>query len=114
MPKTVFIDTNKVPRTRGAQGEFTEILNERLAGAKNVLAVLRWLGSGEQFKAGACDKHQLIYLMEGRGIARLGNEEHPVSKGMGLYLGCSESATLQAAAGASMKLLHLIVPPIPR
>ena len=113
MAKTVFIDTNKLPRAKGPQGEFTEILNERLAGAKNVLGVLRWLESGEQFDADAGDKHQLIYLMEGNGIARLGNQEHPVSKGMGLYLGCSERATLRAAPGVSVKFLHLVVPPIP-
>ena len=113
MAKTVFIDTNKLPRVKSSQGEFTEILNQRLAGAKNVLGVLRWLESGEKFSAEAADKHQLIYLMEGSGTIRLEDKDHQVSKGMGVYLGCSESATLQAAPGGSMKLLHLIVAPIP-
>ena len=36
MPKTLFIDTNKLPRVKTPQGEATEILNEKLAGAKNV------------------------------------------------------------------------------
>ena len=31
-----FIDTNKLPRVKTAQGEATEILNGQLAGAKNV------------------------------------------------------------------------------
>jgi len=108
---TVFIDTNKLPRSGGAQGRFTEILNERLAGAKNVLGVLRWLSSGEEFLAAAAGKHQLFYLMEGEGTVRLEGRDHAVAKGMGLYLGPSESASLRTAS--SMKLLQLLVPPIP-
>ena len=111
---TTFIDTNKLPRLKGAQGEFTEILNGPLVGAKNVLGTLRWLKSGETFAAEALDKHQLIYLMEGKGAIRLENQEVEVSRGAGVYLGPSESATLRAAEGAAMKLFHLVVPRIPK
>ena len=108
-----FIDTNKLPRQKTPQGEMTEILNRQLAGAKNVLGTLRWLSSGEKFKAESSDKHQLIYLMEGQGRINLENKDYDVSKGAGVYLGPSESATIQAADGASMKLFHLVVPKIP-
>jgi hypothetical protein len=108
-----FIDTNKLSRKKTAEGEVTEILNRDLCGAKNVVAALRWLKSGEKFKAEASDKHQLLYLMEGKGSIRLENKNYDVSKGAGVYLGPLESATIQPAAGASMKLLHLVVPKIP-
>jgi len=108
-----FIDTNKLPKVKTAQGEMTEILNQQLASAKNVLGTLRWLGSGEKFKAAASDKHQLIYLMEGKGRINLEDKDYDVGRGAGVYLGPSESATIQAAHGASMKLFHLVVPKIP-
>lgn len=111
---TTFINTNELPRIKGPQGEFTEILNGPLAGAKNVLGTLRWLSSGEIFSAEPLDKHQLIYLMEGKGVIRLNNQDVEVTHGAGVYLGPSESATLRAADGASMKLFHLIVPRIPK
>jgi hypothetical protein len=114
MPKTLFIDTNKLPRVKMPQGEATEILNQQLAGAKNVLGTLRWLKSGEKYKTDTSDKHQLLYLMEGKGSIQLDNKEHEVSKGMGVYLGPSETATFQAADGASLKIFHLAVPKIPK
>jgi uncharacterized cupin superfamily protein len=114
MPNTLFIDTNKLPRNQTSEGEMTEILNNELAGAKNVLGTLRWLKPGEKFSAAAADKHQLIYLMEGEGSITLEQKEHAAKKGMGVYLGPSETATIQAAPGGSLKLFHLIVPQIPR
>ena len=108
-----FIDTNKLPRKKTAEGEVTEVLNRELCGAKNVVAALRWLKPGENFKAEAADKHQLVYLMEGKGSIRLDEKNFDVSKGAGVYLGPSESATIQPEAGASLKLLHLVVPRIP-
>ena len=108
-----FIDTNSLPRVRTPQGEVTEVLNQHLAGAKNVLGMLRWLKSGEKFKAEATGRHQLIYLMEGKGSIHLDNKNYEVSRGAGVYLGPSETATIQAAAGASVKLFHLVVPRIP-
>ena len=66
-----FIDTNKLPRVKTPQGEVTEILNQQLVGAKNVLGTLRWLSPGEKFEAEPLEKHQLIYLMEGKGSIRL-------------------------------------------
>jgi hypothetical protein len=114
MPQTLFIDTNKLPRERSPQGEFTEILNDKLAGAKNVLGTLRWLGSGQQYTADPLNKHQLLYLMEGKGSIHLDKQDHEVTKGMGVYLGPSETATIRAADGASVKLFHLVVPQIPK
>ena len=111
---TTFIDTNQLPRLKGPQGEFTEVLNSQLVGAKNVLATLRWLNAGERFDAEVCDRHQLIYLMEGKGSIRLGGKDYDVAKGAGVYLGPSETASIQAAGGASLKLFHLVVPQIPR
>ena len=111
---TTFINTNELSRIKGSQGEVTEILNGPLVGAKNVLGALRWLGPGEAFTAGALDKHQLIYLMEGKGTIRLENKDYEVSRGAGVYLGPAESASLKASEGASMKLFHLVVPQIPK
>ncbi|MBZ5659970.1 MAG: AraC family ligand binding domain-containing protein [Acidobacteriia bacterium] len=108
-----FIDTNVLVKVKTPEGEFTEILNGELCGAKNVVAALRWLKSGEKFRAEALDKHQLLYLMEGEGSIRLNDKNYDVSKGAGVYLGPSESATIQPAPGASVKLLHLVVPKIP-
>jgi quercetin dioxygenase-like cupin family protein len=108
-----FIDTNKLPRKAvpGA-GEVTEVLNRALCGAKNVLGSLRWLKTGEKFKAEASDKHQLIYLMDGRGRIELDNKNYEVTKGAGVYLGPSETASIEASGG-TLKLFHLIVPKIP-
>ena len=109
-----FIDTNSLPRVKTPQGEVTEILNQHLTGAKNVLGTLRWLDPGESFTAEASDKHQLIYLMDGKGSIRLNNKDYDVEKGAGVYLGPSETATIQAASGTSLKLFHLVVPQIPK
>lgn len=111
---TLFIDTNNLPREISASGEFTEILNDKLAGAKNVVGTLRWLKSGEKFEAAPSDKHQLLYLMEGKGRINLESKDYDVSKGAGVYLGPSETATISAAEGASVKLFHLVVRQIPQ
>jgi len=111
---TTFIDTNKLPRVKTPQGEVTEILNQRLVGAKNVFGTLRWLKGGEKFEPENVNRHQLVYLMEGKGTIRLDNKDYDVGKGAGVYLGPSETATIQAAAGASLKLFHLVVPQIPK
>jgi quercetin dioxygenase-like cupin family protein len=111
---TQFIDTNKLPRVQTPQGEATEVLNNALVGAKNVLGTLRWLKSGEQFQTEAQDKHQLIYLMEGKGTINLENKDYDVPRGSGVYLGPTETATIKAAAGESVKLFHLVVPRIPQ
>ncbi len=109
-----FINTNELPRVKTPQGDSTEILNNALCGAKNVLVLLRWLSSGQQFTADAGNQHQLIYLMEGKGRIRLEGKDYDVAKGAGVYLGPSETATIQAADGASLKLFHLVVPQIPK
>lgn len=109
-----FIDTNELPRVKTPQGEFSEILNNALCGARNVLGMLRWVNSGQQFTPDVVNKHQLIYLMEGKGKIRLEGKDYDVTKGAGVYLGPSETATIQAADGASLKLFHLVVPQIPK
>lgn len=108
-----FIDTNKLPRNNASDGEFTEVLNRELCGAKNVLAALRWLKSGEKFSAAPSNKHQLLYLLEGKGTIRLDNKDYEVSKGAGVYLAPAETATIQAPSNGSVKLFHLVVPKIP-
>jgi hypothetical protein len=109
-----FIDTNKLPKQVSAgAGEVTEVLNEALCGAKNVHGSLRWLKSGERFEPAAIDKLQLIYLMEGKGRIRLNGRDYAVEKGAGVYLGPAETAAVEAASGAGMKLFHLVVPRIP-
>jgi quercetin dioxygenase-like cupin family protein len=114
MPLT-FIDTNKLAKKPTAgQGEVTEVLNQALCGAKNVNGSLRWLKSAETFKPASSDKHQLIYLMEGKGRIRLNDKDYDVEKGAGIYLGPAETATIQAAGGAPLKLFHLVVPKIPK
>jgi len=113
MPLT-FIDTNKLPKKASTgHGEVTEVLNKALCGARNVHGSLRWLKSAETFKPDLADKHQLIYLMEGKGRIRLDNRDYDVEKGAGIYLGPSETATVQAASGTALKLFHLVVPRIP-
>lgn len=114
MPHLTFIDTNTLPRVKTPQGEVTEILNRNLAGAKNVLGMLRWLNSGETFTPEVTDKHQLIYLMDGTASIRLDGQDYAVTKGAGVYLGHSETMTIRAADGASAKLFHLVVPRIPQ
>ena len=113
MAGTIFIDTNTLPRTSTPQGQFTEILNGPLAGAKNVLGVLRFLDKGQAFNASAGDKHQLLYLMAGKGVINLEGKDHAVTKGMGIYLGPGERATISAPE-SGVKLFHLTVPQIPK
>lgn len=109
-----FIDTNKLPKKASTgEGEVTEVLNEALCKAKNVLGSLRWLKSAATFTPNVINKHQLIYLMDGRGRIRLNNRDYEVEKGAGIYLGPTETATIQAASGTSLKLFHLVVPQIP-
>jgi hypothetical protein len=113
MPLT-FIDTNKLAKTASAgHGEFTEVLNEALCGAQNVLGSVRWLTAGDSFAPKAVERHQLIYLMDGKGSIRLENKSYDVERGAGVYLGPGETATIRPADGASLKLFHLIVPQIP-
>ncbi len=110
-----FIDTNRLPKKASAgHGEVVEVLNEVLCGAHNVHGSVRWLKSAEVFAPEATDKHQLIYLMEGKGRIRLNNRDYDVEKGSGVYLGPAETAAIAAASGASLKLFHLIVPQIPK
>jgi hypothetical protein len=109
-----FIDTNGLPkRAANGSGEFTEVLNEALCGAKNVHGALRWLKGADKFTAAAGGKHQLIYVMDGKGRIDLDGKTYEVGKGGGIYLGPTESAAIEAQAGTALKLFHLVVPRIP-
>ena len=113
MPLT-FIDTNKLPKTHVAgQGDVTEVLSQALCGAKNVLGSLHWLKAADTLKVDVTGKHRLIYFMEGKGQIRLKGRNYDVEKGGGIYLGPSETATIQPIVGATLKLFQLIVPKIP-
>jgi hypothetical protein len=110
-----FIDTNKLPKKASTgQGEVSEVLNQALCGAKNVYGSLRWLKAAETYTADASNKHQLIYVMDGKGSIRLNDRDYEVGKGGGIYLGPSETATIQAGSDASLKLFQLVVPQIPK
>lgn len=109
-----FIETNKLPKTNTGHGEMTEILNNALCGAKNIVASLRWLKNGESYAPEKADKHQLIYLMDGAGSINLNAKDYAVEKGSGVYLGPSETATISAGAGQSLKVFHIVVPNFPK
>jgi glyoxylate utilization-related uncharacterized protein len=110
---TTFIDTNSLPRVKTPNGIVTEVLNEQLAGAKNVKAMLHWLNDGESLAAGGSGRHELVYLMEGQASIKLEGKDYDVKKGNGVYLEPTDSATVKAAPGGSVKLFHLVVPVIP-
>ena len=111
MPNT-YIDTNTLPHTKVAgSGEFVEVLNNALCGAKNVVGSLRWLQVGDALDA-ACDakSNQLVYLMEGEATITLNGQDHQVAKGNGIYLGPTESARIAQRGPAPLKLFQLVVP----
>ena len=109
-----FINTHKLPRrATPGHGEMTEVLNEALCGAKNVVATLHWLKANDVFEAKAPDKHQLVYLMDGKGRISLDGKTYDVGKGAGAYLGPSETAEF-AASNGMLKLFVLVVPQIPK
>ena len=106
-----YIDTNRIPRSKLAgAGEVSEILNNQLAGAKNVVATLHWLNRGDHLDAGAPNFHHLVYLMEGEATIDLNGAEHRVAKGAGVYLGPAETARISHAGSTPLKLFHLTVP----
>jgi glyoxylate utilization-related uncharacterized protein len=110
MPNT-YIDTNKLPHTKMPGGEFVEVLNNALCGAKNVVGSLRWLNAGEKYDAVSDAKtNQLLYLMDGEGTITLNGKEHEVGKGHGIYLGPTESARIVQRGSSPLKLFHLVVP----
>jgi hypothetical protein len=111
MPQTIFIDTTVLARTRTASGgEFVEILNEALVGARHVRGTLRWVPSGERFEVDACPQHQLVYVMQGGGTIELTGTQHAVTTGAGVYLAPLEQAAVQAGPEGPLQLFHLVVP----
>src|SRR5579862_2760030 len=107
-PVTQYIDTTKLPTTKTSWGELKPILNEAIAGAKNVVVELRWLEPGQTFKPEILDKHQLIYFMEGPGKIKINLEgkDYEVGRGAGIYLGPKETASITAGASKA-KLFHI-------
>src|SRR4051794_7861612 len=107
-----YTDTDALPKvSEMGQGKFTEILNDRLCGAKNVVASLRWLSVGDYFDAGPDAKtHQLIYFLDGEATITLNDSDQQVAKGAGIYLEPSESARITHRGDSDVKLFHLIVP----
>ena len=106
-----YIDTTRIPRSKLAgAGEVSEILNNQLAGAKNVVATLHWLNRGDHLDTGAPNFHHLVYLMEGEATIDLNGAEHRVAKGAGIYLGPAETARISHAGSTPLKLFHLTVP----
>ncbi len=107
-----FIDTNKIPHSKlSGSGEFAEVLNNQLCGAKNVVGSLRWLQAGEKLDVRSdANTHQLVYLMQGDATVTLDAKDHSVRKGAGVYVGPSESATIKQAGSGPLKLFHLVVP----
>ena len=110
---TTFIDTNALPKVQTPSGAMKEVLNEQLAGAKNVTGIVRWLENGQSFDATTSQRHQLLYLMDGAATISLNGKDYDVVKGSGVYLEPSETATISAPAGGSTKLFHLVVPVVP-
>jgi glyoxylate utilization-related uncharacterized protein len=107
-----YIDTNALPHTRvPGSGEYVEVLNNALCGAKNVVGSLRWLRAGDKYDA-VCDgkTNQLLYLMEGEATITLNGKDHQVAKGNGLYLGPGESAHVVQRGAAPLKMFQLVVP----
>jgi glyoxylate utilization-related uncharacterized protein len=111
MPNT-YIDTNTLPHTKIAgSGEYVEVLNNALCGARNVVGSLRWLHAGEKYDAVSDAKtNQLLYLMEGEATITLDGKDHQVAKGNGVYLGPTENARIAHRGSAPLKLFHLVVP----
>lgn len=109
---TTYINSNSCPRIKlpGNQGTAAEIVNNNLCGAENVVGALRWLGGDEGFQTEMLkDKHQLIYLMEGTAMITLEGKTYSASRGAGIYLAPSETATIRHTGGAAVKLFHLVV-----
>src|SRR5262245_45301018 len=107
-----YIDTNKIPHTRTpGSGEFVEVLNNALCGAKNVVGSLRWLNAGDTYDAvNDAKTNQLVYLMEGEATITLDVKDHRVAKGNGIYLAPTESAKITHRGSTPLKLFQLVVP----
>lgn len=106
-----YIDSTRLPRTKVPHaGEMSEVLNNQLAGAKNVVATVHWLNSGDRLDAGAPDFHHLVYLMEGEATISLNGADHEVARGAGVYLGPAETASIAHSGQGQLKLFHLTVP----
>ena len=105
-----YIDTNRIAHAAIAgAGEAAEILNDRLAGAKNVVATLRWLSRGDRLDAGEASRHHLVYLMQGEATVALNGRDHRIGKGAGVYLAPSETARISQVGTEPLKLFHLTV-----
>lgn len=111
---TTFIKTGDCARVRvPGQGEAAEVLNPALCGAQNVLARLRWLQAGDRVEATPqAATHELVYLMEGRGVISLNGRDYAVAQGAGVYVGPNEKASIVPDGPGGLKLFHLVVPEV--
>jgi hypothetical protein len=106
-----FIDTNKISHAKlPGSGEFAEILNDRLCGAKNVVGSLRWLNPGEKLDVRS-DKntHQLVYLMQGEATITLGNRGNQACRHGSIEtfsLGCAAPAELSSSSYRCSKVFR--------
>ena len=108
------IDTGSLEKVASSTGpgEETVVLSPEVCGAKKVRGSLRWLNPGERLDAVPLpSSHQLLYLMEGKGVFYLEGKEYPAGQGAGLYLGPGEGARIDHAGSTTLKVFHLTVPP---
>ena len=52
--------------------------------------------------------------MKDKGSITLSGKSHDAGKGIGVYLGPNEGATITAAPGETLKVFHIVVPRIPQ
>lgn len=108
---TTIVKTKSIPMVADRSGASAEILNQKLCGAVYSHGVLRSLEGDAAFDAASAKpRHQLIYVLEGRGVVRIDAAEYEVEKGGGVYLAPSEAASIRQAGSGPLKLFHLTVP----
>ena len=79
-----YIDTNTIPRRSiPGSGEFAEILNNQLAGAKHVVATLHWLTDGDWLDVVRKQRERLLLVVVRHLEARALEIRHETSAGIG-------------------------------
>jgi len=92
--------------SRRRRNIFGESMNRR---AEIRSAACTWSARRAAISGVRRDRHQLVYLMSGKGTITLDGKSYDVAKGAGIYLGPAETATIAANQGAELKLFHLMV-----
>ena len=106
-----YIDTNTLPHTKIAgSGEYVEVLNNALCGAKNVVGTLRWLQAGEKYDAVVRrETNQLLYLMEGEATITLNGKDHRWRRATG-SIWAVRIGEHRAAGNRAAQAFQLVVP----